>query len=72
MQRQKIAIVLYMSMKSLAIIDSCDVDNGGCDKNADCSHQKKTFAVVCTCKMGYTNIGKDGKVECKGMEIEII
>ena len=47
-------------------IDSCKVNNGECDKNAKCSHDQATFAVVCTCKTGYTNVGTDGKVKCEG------
>ena len=47
-------------------IDSCNVNNGGCDKNAVCSHDKATFAVVCTCKTGYTNVGSDNTVKCDG------
>jgi hypothetical protein len=48
------------------ILDSCEVKNGGCDKNADCSHDATSYDVVCTCKTGYTNVGKDGKVVCLG------
>ena len=48
------------------ISDSCTVNNGGCDKNADCSHDKTTFAVVCTCKTGYTNVGTPTAVKCEG------
>lgn len=50
------------------ILDSCEVDNGGCGKNADCSHEKKSFSVVCVCKTGYTNVGKDGNVVCEGKQ----
>ena len=52
-------------------VDSCDVDNGGCDKNADCCHDKHTHEVVCTCKTGYTNVGKGDKVKCKGTAYHI-
>ena len=48
------------------ISDSCDVNNGGCDKNADCSHCGKTNGVICTCKNGFTNVGTADKVVCKG------
>ena len=48
------------------VSDSCLVQNGGCDVNAACSHDAKCFAVVCTCKTGYTNVGKDVKVVCQG------
>ena len=49
-----------------SLSDSCNVNNGGCDKNADCSHDKGTFAVVCTCKTGYTNVGTGTTVKCDG------
>lgn len=57
---------IFKTIPLLSFIDSCTVNNGGCDSNADCSHQTKTFAVVCTCKTGYTNVGKDGSVVCQG------
>ena len=40
---------------SLTFTDSCQVNNGECDVNADCSHDAATFAVKCTCKIGFTN-----------------
>ena len=46
--------------------DSCNVDNGNCDSYATCSHETSTFAVVCTCKTGYTNIGTERNVVCEG------
>ena len=46
--------------------DSCNVNNGGCDKYATCSHDSTTFAVVCTCKTGYTNVGTGSTVKCEG------
>lgn len=52
-------------------IDSCRVQNGGCDANAICSHDKSTNAVVCTCKTGYTNTGTAPTVICKGRFILI-
>ena len=55
-----------------SILDSCNVNNGGCDKNADCSHDKTTFAVVCTCKTGYSNVGTDGIVKCDGMFSDVL
>ena len=57
---------LYFSHQ-VSIVDSCNVNNGGCDKNAACSHDKDTFAVVCTCKTGYTNVGSGSTVKCEGM-----
>lgn len=49
----------------ILIVDSCDVNNGGCDPNAECSHDA-TNAVKCTCKTGYTNTGSDFNVVCTG------
>lgn len=46
--------------------DSCQVNNGGCDPNAVCSHEETTNAVKCTCKTGYTNVGTGSTVVCKG------
>ena len=34
-------------------IDACLVDDGGCDCNADCSHETLTNEVKCTCNTGY-------------------
>ena len=48
------------------IIDSCQVNNGGCDPNAACYHDPKTNAVQCACNTGYTNVGTDSAVVCKG------
>ena len=47
-------------------VDSCLKDNGGCDKDAACSHDQATNAVKCTCKTGYTNTGSESNVTCKG------
>lgn len=41
--------------------------NGGCDKNALCSHKKDTYEVVCTCKTGFTNVGGVDNVQCDGI-----
>ena len=51
------------------IIDSCQVKNGACDVNSICSHENSTFAVVCTCKTGYTNTGSASNVTCTGETI---
>lgn len=51
---------------SKMFVDSCQVENGGCDTNAICSHDSKTNAVKCTCKTGYTNTGSSSNVICKG------
>ena len=67
MQRYSIPHMIMKSISSVNILlDSCDVKNGGCGKYADCCHDPKTNEVVCKCKTGYTNVGKDGKTECKG------
>ena len=50
-------------------VDACEVKNGGCDCNAVCSHDSTTYAVVCTCKTGYTNTGSATNVTCTGMRI---
>ena len=48
------------------VLDSCTVNNGGCDPNAACSHDSTTNAVKCTCKTGYTNTGTGSNVVCTG------
>lgn len=50
------------------LVDACDVKNGGCDVNAACSHQNGSYAVVCTCKTGYTNTGSASTVNCTGKD----
>ena len=47
-------------------VDTCQVKNGGCDGNAVCSHDGTSNAVVCTCKIGYTNAGSATNVTCTG------
>ncbi|CAF1541339.1 unnamed protein product [Rotaria magnacalcarata] len=44
---------------------SCRNNNGGCGKNALCSENRKTSAIKCTCKTGYTNTGSAVRVVCK-------
>lgn len=53
--------------ETLSISDSCQVNNGGCETNAICSHDETTFAVICTCKIGFTNVGLNSNVTCQGM-----
>lgn len=53
------------SMSGLIPLDSCKIKNGGCDKNAKCSHVKTTNAVKCTCNVGFVNVGSDSQVICK-------
>ena len=52
------------SSKNTIIADSCRVNNGGCDKNAICSHVPTTNAIKCACKTGYKNTGSNGQVVC--------
>lgn len=44
--------------------DSCLVKNGGCDVNAECSHDCTTNEVKCTCKTGYVQNGSGTNVTC--------
>ncbi len=53
------------------ILDSCKVNNGGCDCDAQCSHDKNTNAVKCTCNPGYTNTGSGSTVSCTGKDADI-
>ena len=50
----------------LSLTDQCQVNNGGCDSNAICSHDAKTYAIICTCATGYTNTASGSPVVCKG------
>ena len=50
-------------------IDSCQVNNGGCDTNAICSHDTMTNEVKCTCKTGYTNTTSASNAVCQGNRI---
>ena len=56
----------------MMFIDACEVNNGGCDANAVCSHDAKTNAAKCTCKTGYTNVGSASNVICKGKTISTV
>lgn len=51
---------------TIELIDACEVNNGGCEVNAICSHDPKTYAAKCTCKTGYKNVGSPSNVICKG------
>ncbi|CAF4451310.1 unnamed protein product, partial [Adineta steineri] len=42
----------------------CEVDNGNCPYNSVCSHDAKTFATICSCKVGTTNTGSKHKLVC--------
>ena len=54
---------------SSLVADTCQVQNGGCDVNAICSHDGITNAVTCRCKTGYTNTGSATNVSCTGRSI---
>lgn len=47
-------------------VDSCNIKNGDCDANADCSHDSVTNVVQCACKTGFTNTASDVNVACTG------
>ena len=53
---------MFLSLKIVA-----QVNNGGCEVNAICSHDKTTNDVKCTCKTGYTNTGSQTNINCTGM-----
>ena len=50
-------------------LDTCQINNGDCDAHATCSHNATTYAVLCTCKTGYTNTGVAPNVTCTGKNI---
>ena len=64
--RETSCIGTYPFVSIVAIIDSCQVNNGGCDANAVCSRDSTTGACRCTCKTGYTNTGTAPSVVCAG------
>ena len=43
------------------------MNNGGCDSNAICSRDTRTNVIKCTCKTGYTNVGANSTVVCRGI-----
>ena len=49
-----------------SLSDSCKVRNGGCDPFAECTHDAKTFDVVCRCKVGYVDVTSGSVVKCVG------
>lgn len=73
MWHAKVRFCHWLIMYSQAIIflttiwlDSCLVGNGVCDTNADCTHESKTNAVICVCKVGYVNTAPVPNVVCTG------
>ena len=53
-------------------LDTCLVNNGGCDVNAICSHDSTTNAVKCYCKTGYSNTGSPTTVICTGKQHQLL
>ena len=49
-----------------ACLDSCQVNNGGCDSRANCTRDSATNAIKCICRAGFVNTGTDSKVVCTG------
>jgi hypothetical protein len=62
----KFVIFSRYNLLDKPILDSCNVNNGGCDVNAACFHDAKTNEVTCTCKTGYINTGVGSAVVCTG------
>ena len=50
----------------LSFSDGCLVKNGGCDANAVCSHDSKTYAIRCNCRTGFINVGCICNPVCAG------
>lgn len=68
-QQSSAQVNIYRSKYNLfyeLILDSCQVNNGGCDRNSICSRDAKTNAIECICKTGYTNTGLGAAVVCTG------
>ncbi|CAM4825686.1 unnamed protein product [Rotaria magnacalcarata] len=58
-------VILLQAFHGRFVEGSCSKNNGGCGKNALCSENRKTSAIKCTCKTGYTNTGSAVHVVCK-------
>ena len=54
---------------SRLVVDTCLVNNGGCDANAICSHDSASNVVKCYCKIGYTFAGNGSNLVCTGNSI---
>ena len=65
-----IYVYILQNHDFLWLTDSCNVNNGNCDPYATCSHDRETFAVVCKCKTGYTNVGTMKEVKCEGNTVK--
>ncbi|CAF2068042.1 unnamed protein product [Rotaria magnacalcarata] len=48
-------VILLQAFQGSFAKGCCSDNNGGCGKNALCSENRKTSAIKCTCKTGYTN-----------------
>lgn len=49
-----------------SFLDTCLIDNGGCNINSICSRDETTGSIKCICKIGYTNTGSETSVNCTG------
>ena len=69
-QQSSVKVCLTFAMRVTSYInfslETCQVNNGGCDANALCSYDGTKKMVVCTCKTGYTNTGSNSTVVCTG------
>ena len=62
------AEVSWIECISLKTLDKCEVNNGGCDNNATCSHNNSNSdLLICTCNPGYMNVDTGTNVLCVGM-----
>ena len=52
------------------ILDACQVNNGGCDSNAACSHSSSDNSVQCICKKGYADNGSGRPGDCKAIAVD--
>ena len=62
----KIQMVEAYGPFCMLTLDSCQINNGGCDPNAVCSHNATNYAIQCTCKTGYANTGCVCNALCVG------
>ncbi|CAF4395274.1 unnamed protein product, partial [Rotaria magnacalcarata] len=65
-QQMVLFVVARMDMLIVAQVlsSNAQVNNGGCDSNATCSHDASTNGVVCSCKNGFVNTGCGTTVKC--------
>lgn len=60
-------LIMNVAHMYIYFLDSCLVNNGGCDPYATCSQDEETNSVKCTCKPGFTNTGTECHVKCEGI-----